>query len=136
MKLNRKVLLALIASGSLGLAASPTFAADTHPARGEKSTDVQPNTGSADSNLAPSVPGVTAPNSSTMSAKQIGMAQKALEEKGYNPGRSDGTLDTNTRNAIRKFQKDNDIPVTGTIDAETARHLGMDNQQSSGSKKH
>lgn len=53
------------------------------------------------------------------------LIQQRLEEKGYKPGNLDGTADDTTRSAIRKFQQDEGIPTTGTIDELTANRLGF-----------
>jgi len=50
---------------------------------------------------------------------------KSLEAKGYNLGRSDGIADDNTRHAIRDFQKDRELPMTGVVDERTAENLGL-----------
>jgi peptidoglycan hydrolase-like protein with peptidoglycan-binding domain len=53
------------------------------------------------------------------------LIQLRLQEKGYDPGNVNGTADETTRAAIRKFQQDQGIPVTGTIDERTANELGF-----------
>ena len=52
-------------------------------------------------------------------------AQDALKMKGLNPG-TDGQMDAKTHQALRDFQKANDLPVTGTLDERTAAKLGVD----------
>lgn len=42
-------------------------------------------------------------------------AQIGLDELGYNPGLADGLLGAQTRQAIREFEKDNKLDVTGTV---------------------
>jgi peptidoglycan hydrolase-like protein with peptidoglycan-binding domain len=37
----------------------------------------------------------------------------------------DGVLGKNTRHALKKFQKKNGIPVSGKVDAETLKKLGI-----------
>jgi peptidoglycan hydrolase-like protein with peptidoglycan-binding domain len=64
--------------------------------------------------------------------KQVRMVQEALQEEGYAPGRSDGAMDNDTRAAIREFQSDNNITVTGTVDSRTAQLLGIRYDRSSG----
>jgi peptidoglycan hydrolase-like protein with peptidoglycan-binding domain len=54
---------------------------------------------------------------------QIENVQEALEQKGYDPGPIDGTMEAQTRQAIRSFQQANNLEVTGVVDAETARLL-------------
>ncbi|MGI8838613.1 MAG: YCF48-related protein [Pyrinomonadaceae bacterium] len=50
-------------------------------------------------------------------------AQQALNAAGYNVGQSDGRIGTLTTKAIRKFQTDNHLPVTGKFDGATLAAL-------------
>ena len=43
--------------------------------------------------------------------------QSALAELGYYRGAIDGVIGNGTRNAIRRFQRDNGLPITGRLDA-------------------
>ena len=47
------------------------------------------------------------------SPAQITEAQRLLQRLGFNPGGSDGKMSTRTAEAIRNFQRENDLPVTG-----------------------
>ena len=49
--------------------------------------------------------------------------QQTLRDKGYYPGPIDGILGSRTRAALRQYQKDENLPVTGRLDADTARKL-------------
>jgi len=51
--------------------------------------------------------------------------QKRLKGKGYDPGAIDGIMGAKTITAIKSFQKDNNIAITGKIDSETKRKLGI-----------
>ena len=42
--------------------------------------------------------------------------QSALADAGYYRGEIDGVIGNGTRNAIRRFQRDNGLPVTGRLD--------------------
>ena len=46
-------------------------------------------------------------------------AQKKLEELGYDPGNPDGIRGKKTVTAIKHFQEDSGLPVTGRLDAQT-----------------
>ena len=59
----------------------------------------------------------------TAVAKQVEMA---LEQRGFNPGEIDGNLDEDTREALKEFQRETDLEVTGTVNQATARELGVD----------
>jgi len=49
--------------------------------------------------------------------------QIALKELGYNPGPIDGVLGPATRDAIRQFQRDHGLAVTGQFNEATVIHL-------------
>lgn len=51
--------------------------------------------------------------------------QRALKELGYYAGGLNGSLSPTTRAAITAFQEDNDLDVTGAIDAATVSALGL-----------
>jgi hypothetical protein len=61
-----------------------------------------------------------------VSPENVRRAQEALKIKGYNPGAASGNLHPGTQEALRSFQKDNDLPVTGVLDQSTAAKLGID----------
>ncbi|HEX8772178.1 MAG TPA: peptidoglycan-binding protein [Pyrinomonadaceae bacterium] len=52
-------------------------------------------------------------------------AQEALNAAGYNVGTPDGNAGTRTVTALRKFQTDKGIDVTGTLDDATLTALGL-----------
>jgi ankyrin repeat protein len=52
-------------------------------------------------------------------------AQKKLKDLGYDPGRPDGILGKKTKAAIKHFQRDNGLPVTGKIDEQTKAKLSI-----------
>ncbi len=49
--------------------------------------------------------------------------QRYLAQKGYNPGPADGVIGAKTRAAIRKYQKDNHLPVDGLVTYHLLTHL-------------
>ncbi|MEX0759816.1 MAG: peptidoglycan-binding domain-containing protein, partial [Tistlia sp.] len=51
--------------------------------------------------------------------------QAALNERGYDAGPADGIMGTKTRDAIRTFQSDASLPLSGTISKETLVALGL-----------
>lgn len=59
------------------------------------------------------------------STNLIRAAQSSLEMKGYDPKGVDGILGPNTAAAIRAFQEEHDMPVTGTIDRRLLLMLGL-----------
>lgn len=52
-------------------------------------------------------------------------AQKQLTELGYEPGPIDGKMGKKTENAIKSFQRDNNLEISGTLDEKTLQKLGL-----------
>jgi hypothetical protein len=52
--------------------------------------------------------------------------EQALKDKGFEAGSLDGVMDSQTQSAISQFQTDNNLPATGTVDAQTAKQLGVE----------
>lgn len=91
----------------------------------------------------PAAPGAAKPQSSasTQPSKEVNQsgistvpsmreAQQQLATLGYNPGPADGLAGSRTIAALKLFQKDNGLPVTGRLDTETAALLGQRGSQS------
>jgi peptidoglycan hydrolase-like protein with peptidoglycan-binding domain len=60
----------------------------------------------------------------TVTSNDVKQAQDALRAKGLNPG-TDGRMDAKTQQALRDFQKSNDLPATGVLDDKTSAKLGI-----------
>ena len=60
----------------------------------------------------------------TVTPDDIKKAQEALQAKGHAPGTT-GRLDAKTQQALRDFQKANNLPATGVLDEKTAEKLGV-----------
>mgnify|MGYP001953890948 CR=1 FL=1 len=58
-----------------------------------------------------------------MNNEQVKHAQEILEGIGYAPGRMDGYFSETTKVAVRAFQQQNDLEVSGMIDKKTASAL-------------
>jgi carboxyl-terminal processing protease len=58
-----------------------------------------------------------------MNNEQVQTAQKMLNGLGYGPGREDGYFDNQTATAVKAFQTQSNIPITGNIDTQTANSL-------------
>jgi peptidoglycan hydrolase-like protein with peptidoglycan-binding domain len=54
------------------------------------------------------------------------MTQQRLKEFGYDPGPMNGMIGVQTQEALRRFQTETGLPVTGELDWETARRLGIE----------
>ena len=57
-------------------------------------------------------------------------AQQALKDDGIYSGPVDGRMNPRMREAIRSFQRSNQLNVTGTIDEDTAQQLGLQQNDS------
>ena len=55
----------------------------------------------------------------------LGMAQKVLSQLGYYQGPRDGVASPALRMAIQAYQRDQGLPVTGAVDAETLNKLSV-----------
>ncbi len=60
----------------------------------------------------------------------VKQAQQQLKTLGYDPGPADGVMGQKTVNAVRCFQLDRGLPVTGRLDRATADTLGLDQGRS------
>jgi peptidoglycan hydrolase-like protein with peptidoglycan-binding domain len=60
------------------------------------------------------------------SKDKVKAVQEALKTKGFDPGEPDGVLGPKTSQALRDFQKSQNIQVTGRIDDKTASALGVE----------
>jgi len=67
--------------------------------------------------------------------QDIKKVQESLRDKGYHTGQVDGILGPRTREGIRQYQKSENLPVTGNLDAETAGKLGVGPESVGGSFK-
>jgi len=56
---------------------------------------------------------------------EVYQAQKALRQLGYNPGKPDGLWGKLTESAVKRFQRDVGLPVTGQFDEQTKAKLGI-----------
>jgi peptidoglycan hydrolase-like protein with peptidoglycan-binding domain len=63
--------------------------------------------------------------SNTPNTDQVSKAQEALKDDGIYSRPIDGKMSQSTRAAIRSFQQSHQLNMTGTIDDETARELGL-----------
>ncbi|HAF12111.1 MAG TPA: hypothetical protein DCK93_05525 [Blastocatellia bacterium] len=61
----------------------------------------------------------------TQASDTVRRAQQALNAAGYNVGVPDGRAGTQTLNALRGFQSNKQIPVTGKLDEATLAALGI-----------
>ncbi|HEX8490199.1 MAG TPA: peptidoglycan-binding domain-containing protein [Chthoniobacterales bacterium] len=55
----------------------------------------------------------------------VSQIQSALSREGYYSGAIDGNLGPETRNALRRYQRDRGLSVTGRVDRATINALGL-----------
>lgn len=68
-----------------------------------------------------------------LSHEDVQKVQKSLSDKGFYDGSADGILGPRTRAGLRQYQKSENLPVTGRLDAETAGKLGVGPESVGGS---
>ena len=133
--MNKKssILTAILLGGAVGLVVNPVWAQSTRSSEKQSvppDHDKVPTKPGDDQNLPPRTN--TLKNTSGMSKQDIQKVEEALQAKGHNPGKVDGVMDEQTRDAIRAFQKANNLTLTGTIDDKTAAALGVTVSSASG----
>jgi peptidoglycan hydrolase-like protein with peptidoglycan-binding domain len=130
MKQKKVILAGLILSGSVSLALQPAWAQNSSGARevpgsaGKQSIPEKIQPGTAGS-AGEARPGMGHQGTAGMSAENIKKIEQALQAKGHNPGPVDGVMDERTQQALRNFQKANNLPATGVLDQQTAAKLGV-----------
>jgi localization factor PodJL len=68
---------------------------------------------------------VSVPPSADMMRIYVLTVQQALAAKGYDPGPADGILGPRTREAIRRYQRGYNLPVTGKVSLALVNHLRL-----------
>ena len=122
MKNKRLILSAVVLGGTFGLAANPVWAQTVEKKSVPAAQDRIPTKAGDEQALPPRAS--ESKSGAAMSAQDIQKVQDALKAKGHKPGTS-GTMDDQTRDAIRAFQKANNLTLTGTVDEKTAAALGV-----------
>ena len=159
MKRKHRIFTAVLLSAGVGLGAQSTLAQSTVPGGGamgpnnptrpganlpretQPTIPGQPAPGIPQTQPMPGQPGtiperIAPPSSSNQNMKvtsdDIKKAQDALQAKGLSPG-TDGKMDAKTQQALRDFQKANNLPATGVLDERTAKKLGVNSSSDVGS---
>ncbi len=67
----------------------------------------------------------TSMDSGAGSSEQVKAVQKALQDKGMDPGPIDGVMGPKTMAALKAFQKDQKLTESGRLDDQTRNKLGV-----------
>ncbi len=65
--------------------------------------------------------------------EEVRLLQESLAEKGYYFGRQDGVYSFSLRSAVRRFQEDAGLPISGRADNDTLRELRITEQSTADS---
>ncbi len=88
------------------------------PVSGEASRAMMPYT-------SPTGTAVSSHAQKPVSTPTVKAAQRMLRQQGYYSGALTGNMGPNTRTAIRKYQKGNNLTVNGQLDQATLKSLGV-----------
>jgi peptidoglycan hydrolase-like protein with peptidoglycan-binding domain len=119
MRKSKLISRAMFIGGTVALLAGPAWSQE---APGERRQPDKSLTRPGDNE---NIPGTREQGTVELSKNDMRIVEEALKAKGYNPGKIDGVVDDTNRAAIRSFQKDKSLPVTGTVDKRTAEELGV-----------
>lgn len=143
MKRKTQIFGAVLLSGSVGLSAHALFAQNAPgttvpqpgPAQTQPTIPSQPAPGSPNTAPLPGQPGtiperIQPPDAGSqremvISSEEIKRAQEALKARGHDPGAVSGRMHAKTQEALREFQKANNLTPTGVLDKKTADKLGV-----------
>ena len=125
MKTKQSVVAAIVLSGAVALVSSSASSQET-PGERRQSDPNLTRPGQQD------VPGINQKGTPELSKNDMRAVEEALQTKGYKPGKIDGIADDETRAAIRAFQKDNGLTMSGMVDQKTADRLGVTISSKSG----
>ena len=155
MKARNQILTAVFVAGSIGIGAQGPFAQGLpgpnvpkpgpdlpkqtqptipgQPAPGFPGTEPLPGQrGTIPERMQP--PDAGSQQDMVISSDDIKRAQEALKAKGRDPGAISGRMHAKTQEALREFQKENNLPATGVLDKKTADKLGVTLKGEEGSK--
>lgn len=73
----------------------------------------------------PSAGGSSISSSAQQQDNAVAEVQKTLKSKGYEVGSVDGKWGPQSMAALKQYQRENDLQVTGSLNRETAESLGI-----------
>lgn len=103
----------------------PTIPGQTVPGMPGQTEPIPGQQGTIPEKIQPPDAGSPRDRTATVSPDDVRKAQQALTANGHNPGSVTGVMDGKTQQALRDFQKAHNLPVTGTLDPQTAQKLGI-----------
>ena len=118
MRKRRLISRAMFIGGTVALLAGPAWSQEVPGETRQPDKTLTRPSGSRN------IPG-TPLGTVELSKDDMRKVEEALKAKGYDPGKIDGVVDDATRTAIRSFQKDKTLPITGVVDSRTAQELGV-----------
>lgn len=68
-------------------------------------------------------------NKSAYPAAEVRQAQEQLKKEGDYTGKVDGIYGPQTRAAVEKYQKSQNLPASGKLDSQTSAKLGIQSQK-------
>jgi peptidoglycan hydrolase-like protein with peptidoglycan-binding domain len=71
-----------------------------------------------------------------LSKDEVTAVQNALAKSGQFKGTADGVMNKDTEDALRVYQKENGLKVTGVADTETLKKLGVEHHPTTTSSAH
>ena len=120
MKNKKSVIAAAILSGAVGVASGPVWSQEA-PGETRQPNPNQTRPGRGEN----TIPGAHPTGTPELSKSDMQKVEEALRAKGYQVGKIDGMADDDARKAIRSFQQDSGLPITGMVDQRTADRLGV-----------
>jgi peptidoglycan hydrolase-like protein with peptidoglycan-binding domain len=120
MKRKKSLVGTIVLSSAVGLVSSPVWSQEA-PGETRQPNPNQTRPGRGEGNI----PGGHQTGTPELSKNDMQKVEQALKAKGYNVGKIDGMADDDARKAIRSFQQDNGMPITGVVDQRTADRLGV-----------
>lgn len=118
------VLVTLLVAASLGWAAETMTQAPQRPTPRPEGPETPAPPAPERLREAPGAEEKAPKQKETGSRAQVKAVQEALKEKGQDPGPIDGIMGPRTKAALKDFQRSEDLPETGRLDAETMTKLG------------
>lgn len=89
------------------------------------STPTEPRTGGGTDTMSRDTQREKDWNGSARSSAKVRAAQEALKAEGHDPGPIDGVIGPRTQEALRSFQKQENLRETGRLDQQTIEKLGV-----------